>query len=724
MAALFRLGPEREGFRGRVVEAFRFGRMGSGAVSLGVAALVWVLLARAFLPAGAPPDWYRGLAGSRGSVYAALYPLFYVVFVLLCPVLGFAPVIRRALIRRLRGRAHGQHVASLTKPSAMRAAAEEVHRPHPRKVDPSRARLRAAIAAQVAALSVLAVIGLSIGGTGDTIGLVLGIATCALALFVWRRDSSWGLSILLLLGVAQFATFLLVLREAPLPLAYRPLWVLTASFYLATPAYLIGLLLPRPRTRAVIALGASLTVGACAVEAVSTWVLSLRGGLPDVSDMLRDSDYVLLNRGPREDHPEMGPIPVPNSVTETVYPDDPRGYFQVRSPAWRLATGPSSVARLDATSDGIGVLIARADDPEPFRIYAERRGLALEEGTEYVLRFQIRATRERLYRMRVTAVRPPGEGLGLFFTDTIGPEWKTVTRGFTASLSADSARVDLRLGGDTTSVFVSDIVVRRADDGVRVDGGSGLEHYVSYGWNSRGCRAPEYPIPPGPGTLRVMALGDSYTMGQGVHAEDVFTSVMERLLRGRIAESGGSQRVEVLGCGVSHFSTREESLYYEARASAYQPDLVLLVMVADDDRSTPGEERLGVVRPPARWEYLSATASLVRSVLTWRPKPTFSVSMAELARLHDRVRADGADLAVVVFTNGADPAWDRLSVSADATAQELGVPILNLRDALASEDPAALVVHPVDSHPNERAHRIAAEEIVDWLEREGLIGLP
>jgi hypothetical protein len=31
-------------------------------------------------------------------------------------------------------------------------------------------------------------------------------------------------------------------------------------------------------------------------------------------------------------------------------------------------------------------------------------------------------------------------------------------------------------------------------------------------------------------------------------------------------------------------------------------------------------------------------------------------------------------------------------------------------------------VHPLDGHPNELAHRIAAEWIVEWLKREELLG--
>lgn len=695
-----------------------------GILSLGIALLVWIPVARALVPADAPPGWYLALAGGRRSVYAALYPLFHWSFVLLLPALVIAPLIQAALFRLFRN-ATGAASKRPTSPVEIRALASTLNRSHLDVDRTPRARLRSALALQLGAVSILILVGLALSGARDTIGLVLGISTCALALLVLWRDSIWVLSALGLLALVQAATFVLVLGKASLPFTHRPLLVLTSSLYLAIPVYLIGMLRPKPKVGALIALATALTAGTLAVEGVASWIVWARGGFPAVPTTVRDAGYVLRNRGPVEEHPEMGPIPVPNSVSETLYPDNPRGYFGTRSRTWRLATAPSSDATLELTGDGIGVVIDRADDPAPYRIYAERRGLAVVEGTQYVLRFRVRATQEREYRVGVTMARPPGGGVGLFFNDTAGPEWRSVTLPFTATVSEDSARVDLRLGGDTADVYVSDMTVTRAEDGARVDGGSGLEHYVSYRWNSRGCRAPEYPTPAAPGTFRILALGDSYTMGRGVHAEDIFTAVVERLLRRRAAEARDSTRFEVLGCGVSGFSTREERQYYEARADAYRPDLVLLVMVADDHGSSADDAGSEVARTPTRWEYLLGTGHLVQSILRYRPAPDVSASMEELERLHELVRSDGAELAVVLFAQRGGRASQRLGSSASATADALDVPILDLRDALASGGASTdLTVHPLDGHPNEIAHRIAAETIADWMEREGLIPRP
>lgn len=598
--------------------------------------------------------------------------------------------------------------------------------------------LRRALALTLGAASVLHVIVSALGPAGDTewVGVLLGLGAVALALRVARSGSARELSVLALLGVAQLAAFVIVVGDAPTPFLYRPLLVLTASVYLAPPILLAGMLLASPRARSIILLALWTVGGALVVEAVASRRLSVQGRTPGIPpDRATNPDYVIRYRGPREQHPEIGPIPIANSVSEMVYPDNPRGYFRSRDPSWRLEVQPSSGARFDHTSEGLTVLIDRADDPTPWHIQLRHSGLQVIEGTEYTLSFRIRATRERGYAFGVAMAHPPWESLGLYRNGTVGTEWTPVQRTFTANQSDDSVQVTFNLGGDTADVHVSDLSLAQSGGGPRVESRLSDEHYVTYEWNSRGCRAAEYAIPPPPEAYRVVVLGDDYTQGVGVHAEDVFTSVLERLLRERASQTGDPRVFEVVGCGVRGFSTREERLYYEERARAYQPDLVLVVTVQGDDRSPMDDAR--PEREPAKWEYLFNAGHALQEMRNPAPPRSYSSAMAELAALHALVRDDGAELAVVVFRNGVG-GWDRLGVSVDSTARVLGVPILDLHDALLADPPTPssdplprptdplprpeLRVHALDGRPNEIAHQIAAEMIFEWLVREPFPG--
>jgi hypothetical protein len=95
--------------------------------------------------------------------------------------------------------------------------------------------------------------------------------------------------------------------------------------------------------------------------------------------------------------------------------------------------------------------------------------------------------------------------------------------------------------------------------------------------NGQGMRADrDFPHAKPAGTKRIVSLGDSFTVGYEVAAEDTFSSVLERELR------RDGIPVEVLNCGVSGFSTAEECLYLERELLRYQPDLVLVSFFPND----------------------------------------------------------------------------------------------------------------------------------------------
>jgi hypothetical protein len=48
-------------------------------------------------------------------------------------------------------------------------------------------------------------------------------------------------------------------------------------------------------------------------------------------------------------------------------------------------------------------------------------------------------------------------------------------------------------------------------------------------------------------------------------------------------------------------------------------------------------------------------------------------------------------------------------------AQEAGLPVCDLAPAFAGQRTTEMQVHPVDHHPNSKAHKIAAEAIETWL---------
>lgn len=96
--------------------------------------------------------------------------------------------------------------------------------------------------------------------------------------------------------------------------------------------------------------------------------------------------------------------------------------------------------------------------------------------------------------------------------------------------------------------------------------------------NEEGLRDDPLVSPKSRGTTRVLCLGDSFTFGLGVDADDSFPQVCERTL-----QEMGVLGIEVVNCGVPAWGTDESRRFLEAKGSSFEPDAVVLgVFIAND----------------------------------------------------------------------------------------------------------------------------------------------
>jgi hypothetical protein len=184
---------------------------------------------------------------------------------------------------------------------------------------------------------------------------------------------------------------------------------------------------------------------------------------------------------------------------------------------------------------------------------------------------------------------------------------------------------------------------------------------------------------------------------------------------------------EVINCGVSGYATREERLFYELIASRYKPDIALLLMVYNDDRSWRDDVRLGYYHSPDKAGQLLFSWQLRQSLRESgrRPKPDFTPNVGEILKLREECRQQNARLAVAFFRNEnkntADD-WQKLVDTVSRGLDGKGIPMIDLGNEFRQHSFKELMVHDVyDAHPNEIAHRIAAEQLQQFLRREGFI---
>jgi hypothetical protein len=254
----------------------------------------------------------------------------------------------------------------------------------------------------------------------------------------------------------------------------------------------------------------------------------------------------------------------------------------------------------------------------------------------------------------------------------------------------------------------------------------------------------DYPRPRDPQRRRITFIGDSYTAGHGV--KRVVDRFVDRI---RAARPGW----EVHALAYNGINTVEQvDLLRRFTAEGYELDVVVLVYVYNDIDSFIREfqefyRRVDV--PPAWLAPLletSVTADLYyhrlrQRLVAWRSEVPYPRLRSDayrgrpwesmeymLGQLQLEVERHGGRLAAVTFPwmqmlaagENELPMYGRL----EAHWSERDVPHLALLPVLAAHVDEGLLVNRRDTHPNERAHALAAEAILAFLEGEVLDAAP
>lgn len=317
----------------------------------------------------------------------------------------------------------------------------------------------------------------------------------------------------------------------------------------------------------------------------------------------------------------------------------------------------------------------------------------------------------------------------------LSPSWRDV-RGefrFPAVTSATSVRIFCNLAEQVGQIDLAQLAARvvgpgealpprRLSDGALPGDDSELifPYYVSGEVNAQGFRDQEVEVAKPPGVFRIACLGDSYTWGTGVKQPDRWTEVLRGELGARAA-AGKGPKCEVLNFGIVGYGALDERVQYEQVVRAYAPDLVVLMMCWNDNVSRRDEFSL-IDRMQRKGTYTDATgrrSAEFEDRLAELFAAPFDDCRKELGLLQAACRRDGAPLVLVVFEVGYEPEWGTLQ----AALRGWSGPLLVLGEALerAGLKGRAGQIHYRDSHPNERAHRVAGVALDRFLRAEQLL---
>jgi len=254
------------------------------------------------------------------------------------------------------------------------------------------------------------------------------------------------------------------------------------------------------------------------------------------------------------------------------------------------------------------------------------------------------------------------------------------------------------------------------------------------------------PAPVGPSKLRIVIFGDSFAEGQGVKERDTVARVLERLL-----EEQSPGRYEVRNCGRRGLDFPALFEGFEA-SLRYEPALVVYALVLNDAVQPPefharqsyvddwilDRERLpeeedappGFLQPRLL-DFVSQRIGawrVGRATTRWyfdmwgEGNPEGWTRTQEYFREMDRqINRRAARLLVAPWPLfvGLESGYPFREVHETLRRFCLGsgIPYHDLLPVFEGHRSADLWVHPVDRHPNEIAHRLAAESLAPVVRR-------
>lgn len=252
-------------------------------------------------------------------------------------------------------------------------------------------------------------------------------------------------------------------------------------------------------------------------------------------------------------------------------------------------------------------------------------------------------------------------------------------------------------------------------------------------------------IAPAPG-CKVLALGDSFTEGLYVSAEEAWPAVLETMLQKR------GYRVQVLNGGMRGQSILQERIAALGRWQALRPEVVVVEHTSNDIMDLSSAEASGCRAGSAIPVDFHPTAPpVVRSLSLFRlaqdlgiklsvqhgaaaaaGKTVQPVSLAECDRLAADYRREVRALAQGVDSNGGHLLFAQWTYfSCDSSAHpDFQAHVTQLRadldatraaflDATDVLEAAGTTLQPHDNHPSPAGHRAFAGRVADALDSRG-----
>lgn len=141
----------------------------------------------------------------------------------------------------------------------------------------------------------------------------------------------------------------------------------------------------------------------------------------------------------------------------------------VRELKWQLRVARGNHAQLVFPPEDpelLRVAISEATTRDPWDIQLNQPNLVVKSGCSYKLTFRARADRSRTINLGFSKAHNPWDGLGLYRTIDVTPEWQDHDFEFVANADDENARIHFDVGGNGSSVELSSLILATSPEGM------------------------------------------------------------------------------------------------------------------------------------------------------------------------------------------------------------------------------------------------------------------
>lgn len=265
----------------------------------------------------------------------------------------------------------------------------------------------------------------------------------------------------------------------------------------------------------------------------------------------------------------------------------------------------------------------------------------------------------------------------------------------------------------------------------QTDGIEWMQRYVHL--NSQGYRDKEYGFEKKDDTYRIFAIGDSYTFGWFIDDnEKTYPRLIEKGLKSKLKKN-----IEVINGAQWGFNFTEITNRYSWEAKRYSPDLVVLGLThfKGDISNSHYIPRLDLRLPQfirnsylyhlVLGQFFQAYADNLNEkyLLSFYEDPNSPVGkefFARLKSLNDEIKANGSNLAIVLFPHIYPPdanapySYMAFNNSLSKFGKENGAYIIDpLSEFIKYPNKEELALTPTDAHPTEQLHQLIANKFIE-----------